>query len=81
MRKSLKMTLITILIAIDFIITGWATNLFIIRMVAQNDINLAQKEEIVKAYNYIYENDETKWLADFIYKFWGDKKMIRTFTK
>lgn len=79
--KTLQITtlVVTILIAIDFIITGWATNLFIIRMVAQNDINLAQKEEIVKAYNYIYENDETKWLADFIYKFWGDKKMIRTF--
>lgn len=70
---------VTILMAIDFIITGWATNFFIIRMVAQNDINLSQKEEIIKAYNYIYENDDTKWLSDFIYKFWGDRKMIRTF--
>ncbi len=79
--KTLQITtlVVTILLGIDFIITGWATNLFIIRMVAQNDINIAQKEETINAYNYIYENEDTKWLADFIYKFWGDKKMIRTF--
>ena len=79
--KTLKVTtlLVIIFMALDFIITGWATKLFIIRMVAENDLNVAQKKETVEAYNYIYKNEDTKMLADIIYEFWGDKKMIRTF--
>lgn len=76
--KILALTMI-VFIAIDFLLTGWATKLFIIRMVGENDLNISQKEETIAAYNYIYENEDTKWLSDFIYKFWGDKKMIRTF--
>lgn len=79
--KTLKITTLVVIIfmAIDFIITGWATKLFVIRMVAENNLNILQKQENIEAYNYIYINEETKWLADGIYKFWGDKKMIRTF--
>ena len=79
--KNLKILTLTMIvfIAIDFLLTGWATKLFIIRMVGENDLNISQKEETIAAYNYIYENEDTKWLSDFIYRFWGDKKMIKTF--
>ena len=79
--KNLKILTLTMIvfIAIDFLLTGWATKLFIIRMVGENNLNISQKEETIAAYNYIYENEDTKWLSDFIYKFWGDKKMLRTF--
>lgn len=79
-KKLKRVTLAMIIfMAIDFIITGWATNLFVIRMVGENDLNVAQKDDTIAVYNYIYNNEETKVVADFIHKFWGDRKMIRTF--
>lgn len=79
--KTLKTITLTVIIfmAIDFVITGWATKLFVIRMVAENNINIEQKEATIEAYNYIYKNENNLWLAESIYEYWGDKKMIRTF--
>lgn len=79
--KTLRIATLVVIVfmAIDFIITCWATNLFIIRMVGENDLNVSQKEETINAYNYIYKNEDTKWFADIIYEFFGDRKMIRTF--
>ena len=45
-------------------------------MIAKNDINVENKEQVIQEYNAIYGNEK---LSDFIYKFWGDKKMIKTF--
>lgn len=79
--KTLKVVTLIVIIfmAVDFIITGWATKLFVIRMVAENDLNIEQKQQTIQAYNYIYKNEDNKWFADIIYEFWGNKKMIRTF--
>lgn len=76
--KSLKaFTLSAIIILfIDCIITGIAMSFFLIRMITQNDLNVANKETIIQKYNDIYSNQS---LSDFIYKYWGNKKMIRTF--
>lgn len=72
-----KLTIISIiLIFIDFVITGFALNAFFIRIIYKNDIQISNREEVRVAYNKIYDNEE---LSKFIYKFWGDKKMIRTF--
>ena len=67
---------IIILLLLDCIATGFAIDLFLIRMIAKNDINVENKEQVIQEYNAIYENEK---LSDFIYKFWGDKKMIKTF--
>ena len=45
-------------------------------MIVKNDLNVADKQVIVQKYNDIY-NDEN--LSNFVYKYWGDRKMIRTF--
>lgn len=76
--KLLKnVTLITIiLLFIDCIITGIAIDLFLTRMIAQNDLKVENKEQIIEKYDNIYNNEK---LSNFIYKYWGDKKMIRTF--
>ncbi len=76
--KSLKafVTAITILLFIDCIATGFALEFFLVRMIVKNDINVAQKELVQEQYDRIYGNEK---LSDFIYTFWGDKKMIRTF--
>ncbi len=76
--KTLKGTTITIIILLllDCIATGFAINFFLIRMIAKNDINVENKETVLQEYNTIYGNEK---LSDFIYTFWGDKKMIKTF--
>ena len=61
---------------IDFIITGVAMYFFLIRMIAQNDLDVPKKEIVAQKYEDIYNNEK---LSDFIYKYWGDRKMIRTF--
>ena len=65
-----------IFIFIDCILTGYALKLFIVRKVHENIIPVANKEPIDITYNKIYSNEK---LANFIYKYWGDRKMIRTF--
>ena len=45
-------------------------------MIVKNDIDVENKDQIIEEYNVIYGNEK---LSNFIYKFWGDKKMIRTF--
>ena len=78
--KKLKIItlLVTIFLAIDCILTGIALEAFYIRMIHENDIQIdeQEKEVVAKLYEDIY-TDENK--AEFINKFWGNKKMIRTF--
>lgn len=73
--KTLTAT-VTILLLIDCIATGIALSFFLIRMVNNYDLNVPNKEVIVQKYNDIYSNEK---LSNFIYKYWGDKKMLRTF--
>lgn len=76
--KALKtLTLITtIILFIDCVLTSVAIDLFLIRIIAQNDINVENKEAVIEEYDKIYNNEI---LSDFIYKYWGNRKMIRTF--
>ena len=45
-------------------------------MIEKNDLNVANRQLVTEQYEKIYGN---KNLSDFIYTFWGDKKMIKTF--
>ena len=77
--KTLKtLTLATIIVLlIDCIITGFAIEYFLVRMINNNDIQVAKKDLVEKQYVSVYE--ENKNLSRFIYQFWGDRKMIKTF--
>ena len=76
--KGLKTFVMTvfILLMIDCISTAFAIEFFLVRMIVQNDIDVANKEAVIEQYDKIYGNEK---LSKFIYQFWGDKKMIRTF--
>ena len=76
--KGLKIITLVLIIFLflNCIVTGYAIKMFQIRMVAQHDLNVNHKEEAIAVYNRIYGDEQT---ANFIYKFFGDKKMIRTF--
>lgn len=67
---------VTIILFIDCIISAIAMSFFLIRMVVQNDLNVSNKEIVMQKYDDIYNNEK---LSNFIYKYWGDRKMIRTF--
>lgn len=70
-------TIVTVILFIDCIITGYAINMFQLRMVYINNIDVKLERTIIeKLYNDVYGN---KKRSDFIYKYFGDKKMIRTF--
>ena len=76
--KALKTFVMTvfILLMIDCVSTAFAIEFFLVRMIVQNDIDVANKEAVIEQYDKIYGNEK---LSKFIYQFWGDKKMIRTF--
>lgn len=61
---------------IDCIITGAALEFFKIRKVEEYNLNVSDRQHISEKYNEIYGNER---LSKFIYKFWGDEKMILVF--
>ena len=65
-----------IFVFVEFIATAFAIQAFLVRIEEENNLNVPNKEARVELYEKIYGNER---LANFIYKFWGDKKMIKTF--
>ena len=66
----------SILMTFNFIISSLATDLFFLRTEVKFDLDVKNKERVVEKYNEIYGNDK---YSKFIYKYWGDNKMILTF--
>ena len=77
-QKALKTLVVTVftLLMIDCIATAFAIEFFLVRMIVKNDLNVADKELVQEQYDKIYGNEN---LSKFIYTFWGDRKMIKTF--
>lgn len=77
-QKALKTFVVTVftLLMIDCIATAFAIEFFLVRMIVKNDLNVADKELVQEQYDKIYRNEN---LSKFIYTFWGDRKMIKTF--
>lgn len=73
--KAITLSVI-ILLFIDCVLTGFALDFFIVRKVYENDIPVSNRNQVDIQYNKIYGNEK---LANFIDKFWGDRKMIKTF--
>ena len=67
---------IIIFLLFDFIITMYALKNFYIRTVVEQNIDVTHKSEITKEYQKIYGN---KRKANFINKYFGNEKMIKTF--
>ena len=77
-NKALKILEIAVVIFLlfDCMITGYALKVFFIRMVKENNIDIGDREKIEQVYEEIY-NDEN--VSNFIYKHFGNEKMIKTF--
>lgn len=69
-------TTVTILLFIDCLISGYAINLFTIRMIAEHDLNVANKETISELNDRLYDN---KFRVHIINTFFNDRKMVQTY--
>lgn len=76
-NKALKIIemITAVFLIVDCLLTAYALKAFYIRMVKLHNINIGNVEMIDKEYDKIYGN---KKKSDFIYKYWGDEKMIKT---
>lgn len=69
--------LIMIFFIVDIILTCYALQMFTIRIVHENDLNVEDREKIDRQYEKIYVNDKKQ--AEFILKYFDNEKMIKTF--
>lgn len=77
-KRSIKICLSILIafLAIDCVLTAYAQEKFIIRMVVENDINVENLEEYKKEYEKTYNN---KIISKIINTLWNNEKMIKTF--
>lgn len=68
--------ILTILIFIDFIITGFALKMFFVRIVNQYDLDIEGVEMYFDTYSKLYENEKVK---SFVDKHFSNEKMLKTF--
>lgn len=73
--KTITLTII-IFLFIDCLFTCFAQKQFINRMIVEKNIKVDNTEKVLDEYDSIYNNEI---LSKIIFKFWNDKKMIRTF--
>lgn len=69
-------TVITIFLLVDCVISGYAINLFTIRMVAENNLDVSNKEEIYQINAKINSSQFSSKLKNVIF---NNKKMIKTY--
>lgn len=76
----LKTMCIAVIIAmlIDCIITGYALMCFMVRTIKINNIEVKNMTKVENLYDMIYSNEKQ---ANFIYKHFGDEKMLKTFPR
>ena len=68
--------IIIVLMFIDCVASGVATDWFLTRMIVENDLKVSDKEERIIEYEKVYNNEN---LSKFISKFWNNNKMIKTY--
>ncbi len=75
-RSKVISTILTVLLLIDCVASGVAIDFFLTRVAVENNLDVENTQEIREKYNKICENED---LANFVNKYWGNEKMIRTY--
>ena len=57
-------------------VVSYAINFFLVRMKVENNLNVPNIEKITDFYNEIYSDEK---LANFIYKYFGNEKVLKAF--
>lgn len=66
-----------VFLSFDLGITAYALQMFNVRIIHENNLNVSNKQLMDNLYEKVYINDQKQ--KDFIYKFFDDEKMIKTF--
>lgn len=66
-----------VFLSFDLGITAYALQMFSVRIIHENNLNVSNKQLMDNLYEKVYINDQKQ--KDFIYKFFDDEKMIKTF--
>ena len=68
--------IVIIFLFINCTISGMAIDWYITRQAVQNNLDIPNKEEMIKKYNKIYSNEK---ITKIIEKYFNDKKMVLTY--
>ena len=68
--------ILTVLIFIDFIVTGFALKMFFVRIINQYNLDIEGVEMYFDTYSKLYENEKVK---SFVDKHFSNEKMLKTF--
>ena len=70
--------IVVIFMALDYIVSCFAITAFLSRTIVNNNIEVANKTKIQNEYNIIYS---TNFVTNFINKYFGNEKMVKTFPR
>lgn len=68
--------ILTILIFIDFVITGFALKMFYVRLVNNYHLDIQGVEDYIEEYTSLYEQPKIK---EFVDRYFSDEKILKTF--
>lgn len=68
--------ILTILIFINFVITGFALKMFYVRLVKNYNLDIQGVEDYIEEYTNLYEQPQIKKIVD---KYFSDEKILKTF--
>jgi len=68
--------ILTILIFVDFIVTGFALKMFYIRLVNNYNLDIQGVDDYIEEYTNLYEQPNVKKFVD---KYFSDEKILKTF--
>lgn len=69
-------TIIIVLLLIDFLVSSFAMGMFYLRMIHEHNMPVKNKDKVEEMYEKAYQNE---WLSNFVRTVFSDRKMIRTF--
>ena len=69
-------TIIIVLLLIDFLVSSFAMGMFYLRMIHEHNMPVENKDKVEEMYEKAYQNE---WLSNFVRTVFSDRKMIRTF--
>ncbi|MBQ3413746.1 MAG: putative ABC transporter permease [Clostridia bacterium] len=69
---------IVIFMALDYIISSFAIRAFLSRTIINNNLQVSNQTKIQNEYRIIYS---TNYISNFVYKYFGDEKMLKTFPR
>lgn len=67
---------IILLLLIDCLLSAYAISVFLIRVAVENDLPVANKQDLINTYYDIYGNEKK---SEIIYKYWNNDKMLLTY--